>query len=237
MTTESPLPARYQEEWGTEFWGFVNDALLPGIAVLDVGAGRRPTISPADRPSDIRYVGLDLSADELELSAPGSYDERVVVDAAQLVPSLVDRFDLIVAWQVLEHFRDLPAAADAFHRYLREGGWLVACLSGRYAAFAVANRLLPNRIGRRVVSRLRRRPADTVFEAHYDHCSERGLREAFSGWDELHVIPLWRGADYFERFPPLRSIYVRYEDWTIGRGLNNLATHYVVAARKGEGAE
>src|SRR5204862_6715334 len=38
------LPSRYEQEWGTEFWGFVNRALAPGAAVLDVGAGRRPTI-------------------------------------------------------------------------------------------------------------------------------------------------------------------------------------------------
>jgi len=86
------------------------------------------------------------------------------------------------------------------------------------------------------VSRLRRRPIDTVFPAHYDHCTERGLRESFSRWSEVHVLPLWRGADYFAPLPRLRSLYVRYEDWAIGRGLDNLATNYVVAARKSKGA-
>jgi SAM-dependent methyltransferase len=224
---------RYQREWGLEFWGFVNDAMRPGIAILDVGAGRRPTISPEERPADIEYVGLDVSAEELELSAPGSYDEKVVADAGLLQPQLVDRFDLVVAWQVLEHFSDLPSAAEAFRSYAREGGWFVACLSGRYAAFAIANRFLPTKVGRGVVARLMRRPIDEVFEAYYDHCDERGLREAFSSWDEVHVIPLWRGADYFERFPRLRSLYISYEDWALRRGHLNLATHYVVAARKG----
>jgi SAM-dependent methyltransferase len=227
------LPPRYEEAWGTEFWGYVNDALRPGIAVLDVGAGRRPTIPPAERPASVHYVGLDVSEEELELCDPGSYNEKVVADAARFLPDLVDRFDLIVAWQVLEHFEDLPAATEAFHRYAREGGWFVAVLSGRYAAFAIANRLLPNKVGRGLVSRLMRRPVDEVFEAHYHHCNETGLRSAFSGWEELHVIPKWRGADYFERFPRIRNMYVRYEDWTIGRDHPNLATHYVVAARKG----
>ena len=53
---------------------------------------------------------------------------------------------------------------------------------------------------------------------------------------EVHVIPMWRGADYFDRFPRVRSLYIRYEDWAFRRGHNNLATHYVVAARKGERA-
>jgi SAM-dependent methyltransferase len=212
----------------------VNDALRPGISVLDVGAGRRPTISPAQRPAGAHYVGLDISADELEAAAPDSYDETVVAEAEMVVSSLVDRFDLIVARHVLEHFRDIQRAAEAFHQYARPGGLFVADLSGRYAAFAVANRILPGSLARHLVARLQRRPLESVFPAHYDRCHERGLRSAFSGWDELHVIPLWRGADYLDRLPKLRSLYVRYEDWAIKRDLSNLATHYVVAARKAE---
>lgn len=136
------------------------------------------------------------------MSPSGSYDQIVVADAQAVVPALFDRFDLIVAWQVLEHFRDLCGAADAFRHYAKEGGWFVACLSGRYAVFAIANRLLPEAVGRGLVARLMRRPVDTIFPAYYDHCDDRGLHNAFAGWDELHVIPLWRGADYFDRFPP-----------------------------------
>jgi SAM-dependent methyltransferase len=227
--------ARYRREWGIEFWRYVRAALRPDMAILDVGAGRRPTISATDRPPGVEYVGLDISAEELELSAPGSYDEKVVADAAQHLPALVGRFDLIVTWQVLEHFTDLPAAVDAFHSYAREGGWFVSCLSGRHAAFAIGNRLLPTRFGRPLVARLMRRPVDEVFEAHYDHCTESGLQKAFSGWEEVHLFPLWRGADYFERFPRLRSAYIRYEDWAIRGGHAGLATHYVVAARRGMG--
>jgi hypothetical protein len=79
-----------------------------------------------------------------------------------------------------------------------------------------------------------RRPVDhlRVFPAHYDHCDERGLHQAFSCWDKVHVIPLWHGADYFARVPGLRALYVRYENWALAGGHGNLATHYVVAARK-----
>ena len=232
LTKQGFGEARYEREWGQEFWGYVHGALRPGIAILDVGAGRRPTIALEDRPAGVEYVGLDVSAEELELSSPGSYDEKVVADASRFVPELADRFDLITAWQVLEHFEDLPGAAAAFREYAREGGWFVAMLSGRRAAFAIANRMLPKRMGRNLVARLMRRPVDEVFEAHYDHCDEAGLHSAFAEWGEVHVVPLWRGADYFDRFPRLRRAYIGYEDWAIRRGRSNLATHYVVAARK-----
>jgi SAM-dependent methyltransferase len=225
------LPPRYAEEWGAEFWAFVEGALVPGAEILDVGAGRQPTIVPDRRPPAVHYVGLDISAQELQEATPGSYDELVVADAQAGVRSLADRFDLIVAWQVLEHFSDVPSAVDAFHSYLKPGGWFVACLSGRHAIFSIANRALPSALGSRVVATLMHRPVETVFPAHYDHCDQRGLQEAFAGWEELHVVPLWRGATYFARLPALRGLYVRYEDWAMGRGHDNLATHYVVAAR------
>jgi SAM-dependent methyltransferase len=230
---DTSLRERYELEWGTEFWEFVDRALRPGAAILDIGAGRRPTIQPDQRPAGSHYVGLDVSGHELEMSDEGSYDETIVTDAQVPVLALIDRFDLIVAWQVLEHFSDVRQAVNAFHGYLKEGGWFVACLSGRHAAFAVANRALPARFGRGLVTRLMRRPTDTVFPAYYDHCDEHGLRTAFAGWDEVHIVPLWHGADYFARLPHLRSLYLRYEDWVIARGFTNLATHYVVAASKG----
>src|SRR5436305_1317309 len=67
------LPARYEREWGTEFWGFVNRALAPGVAVLDVGGGRRPTIAPEERPDGSHYVGLDVPASQPETAPPGPY--------------------------------------------------------------------------------------------------------------------------------------------------------------------
>jgi SAM-dependent methyltransferase len=230
------LPPRYEQQWGTEFWSYVDAALRSGAVILDVGAGRQPTIAPERRPPQSHYVGLDISGEELERAAPASYDEKVVADAQKPIPSLSGRFDLIVAWQVLEHFTDLPRASDSFRMLVKPGGWFVACLSGRRAAFSIVNRILPSPLAERLVAALMRRPVETVFPAHYDHCDERGLRRAFSDWDELHVVPLWRGADYFARLPGLRRLYVRYENFVMNRGFENLATHYVVAARK-QGAE
>jgi SAM-dependent methyltransferase len=223
---------RYATYWGTEFWEEVNGTLARAGAVLDVGSGRRPTIAPEDRPADVEYVGLDISAEELALAPEGAYDETVAADASELVQGLVGRFDLILSWQVLEHVEDLPRAAANFHAYAKPGGSFVAMLSGRYAAYAVANRVLPADAARRFVARLRRRPIDTVFPAHYDHCDEKGLRDAFSSWERVEVIPLWRGADYFERLPGLRGLYLRYEDLAIRRGWDGLATNYTVIARR-----
>jgi 2-polyprenyl-3-methyl-5-hydroxy-6-metoxy-1,4-benzoquinol methylase len=131
LSNKTGLPERYETYWGQDFWAFVHGALVDGGSVLDVGAGRQPTIAPADRPPRIHYVGMDIEASELKLAAPGSYDETVAADAEVVRPELVNRFDLALSWQVLEHVRHLDRAAAAFDEYLRPGGWYVAMLSGR----------------------------------------------------------------------------------------------------------
>src|SRR4051794_16405678 len=95
-------PARYQTLWRQPFDDQVRARLRPGITVLDVGSGRTPTISPADRPARTTYVGLDLSRDELLRAGPGAYDHVVVGDLAIRAQELVNTVDLAVSWQVFE---------------------------------------------------------------------------------------------------------------------------------------
>lgn len=166
------------------------------------------------------------------MAPPDSYDETVAADAHEVVPALVDCFDLIVMWQVLEHFEDLSVAAGVLLQYVRDGGVLVAQLSGRNAVYAMANRVLPEIASSRLAASVMRRPQETVFPAHYDRCSASGLREAFAAWSSVVVIPFWRGADYFTRLGPLRDIYLRYEDWAERAGRADLATHYTIVAQK-----
>jgi 2-polyprenyl-6-hydroxyphenyl methylase/3-demethylubiquinone-9 3-methyltransferase len=208
----------------------ISEALDPGAAVLDIGSGRRPAIPPPDRPAGVHYVGLDISADELALAPPGSYDETIVSAAERRVPDLVGRFDLIVSYGVLEHIQDVPPAVANFRAYLKPEGKFVGFLAGRYAAFSIANRLIPFWLGRRLVTRWMRRDIDTVFRAYYDHCDSRGLQGAFSDWNEVEVVPLWAGRPYFGRIPGMLSLYMRYEDFVKSHGWNRLATHYVVTA-------
>lgn len=223
---------RYLEPWGTEFWAAVDERLDGARQVLDVGGGRRPTIPPMRRPPGVHYVGIDLSAAELEAAGPKAYDERVAADVTWSVPELHGRFDLIVSWHVLEHVSDLRRTAGALRTYAADGGRLVALFSGRNAVFARVNQVLPDWLGARTVAAVRRRPREEVFPAHYDLATRDGALTAFSEWDRVTVRPLWRGADYFERVPRVREQYLRYEDWALRTGRHNLATHYLLVAER-----
>lgn len=220
------LPERYSEGAERAFRAHLEPLIAPGTVLLDVGSGRRPAIPVHDRPPGMHYVGLDLSRDELEAAPPGSYDEVLVSDVGVSAPSLVGRFDLALSWQVFEHVRDLRAALENLHAYLKPGGRLSALLSARWSAFAVANSLLPDRLAAPLASRISGRPVETVFPAYYDRCTASQLEEVAGQWARAEIVPAWLGAGYFHFLRPLQAVYVGYEEWARASGRRDLATHY-----------
>lgn len=223
-------PDEYRTPWREPFHERVRAALRPGVRILDVGPGRSPTVPPAERPPGTMYVALERSREEVEAAAERSYDRVVVADAAAWQPELADSFDLVVSWQVLEHVKPLPRALAAIRGYLVPGGRLVAFLSGAFAAYAVANRLIPHALAVQVNRRLLGREPESMFPAHYDRCWYSALAQALEPWSAVEIVPLYRGASYFDFSPLLLRAYVAYERWAKERGHRNLATHYLVDA-------
>ena len=164
----APIPPRYDRHPAQLFDDAVQGLLRPGMAILDVGSGRRPARPPPARPPDCRYAGLDVSARELALAPPGSYETHVVADVATPVQTLRGGFDLVLSWQVLEHVVDTERALANMHAYLRPGGSLVALLSGRFSAFGILNAALPAQLGVELGRRLERRGPASVDPAHND---------------------------------------------------------------------
>lgn len=221
------LPRRYAELWPSELDELCAPAIRPGMAILDVGPGRNPTIPPERRPPGTRYVGLDASRRELEAAPAGTYDEQVVADIVHRQPFLEESFDLVVSWQVLEHVSSLGATFDNLHAYLRPEGRMVATLSGARSPFAQLNRLLPRRLARTGMKILLDRPPSTTFRARYDRGWSHAIEELLAEWSSFEVRPKYAGASYLAFSPRLMRAYLRYEEWTVGRP--DLATHYLVA--------
>ncbi len=226
------IPARYDRHPADLFAAAVAAQLRPGLDILDVGSGRRPALEPAARPSGSRYAGLDLSAAELERAPAGSYTDVVVSDITVRVPALEGGFDLVLSWQVLEHVRHLDRALENLHAYLRPGGRMIAVLSGRFSAFGLLNAVLPGKLGAALMRRLLRRDPETVFPAYYDGCYAGALSGLLARWSSAAITPLFQGGSYFNFSPRLRAAYFVYEDWACGSGRANLATHYLIVARR-----
>ena len=226
------LPGRYLLPWRAPFDERVRPALGPGARILDVGSGSNPSIVRAVRPVPCHYVGLDLSAAELNLAPAGSYDEFIESDISLFHPALVGKFDIVVSWQVLEHVRYLDRALENIRAYLRPGGKLVALFSGRFSIFAMLNLAIRTSLSARIMRKLHKRDPKTVFPAYYHRCWHRALVTTFANWKEVEIVDLYRGANYFRFSRLAQSLYLGYEDWICKRQYSDLATHYLVDAIK-----
>ena len=225
------LPARYVgTDWAQDFKQRVAIRLQPGIRILDVGAGRTPTIAPDDRPNGSRYVGLDLTESELQLAPAGSYDQTRGADVTTFQPDLEEGFDLVVCFQVLEHVRPLGAAFDNMRRYLRPGGRLVTQFSGTFSLFGLANRVVPQWGIQRLVNRILPGHSYVTFPAYYDKCWHDAIRRLLAPWSEAEIAPYYAGLGYFDSLAPLRAAYLAWEEWVMAHQWDNLAPYYVVDA-------
>jgi hypothetical protein len=228
------LPERYRVEWEQPFNDAVTRSMRDGSRVLDIGSGRNPTVLPADRPPNTHYVGLDMSADELDAAGAGAYDQVRVADVGRLQDDFVGRFDLAVSWQVLEHVEDLGATMVCIRSYLAEGGKFIAMFSGSRSAFALINRIVPSGLGAPIVTRVMNRSPERnpVFPAYYDRCTASSLQHLLADWSDVHVQPFYRGAGYFQFSSALMKAYLRAENYLERSGRPDTATHYLLIASR-----
>ncbi|HEY5475970.1 MAG TPA: methyltransferase domain-containing protein [Tepidiformaceae bacterium] len=223
---------RYRDDWLTPFLAAIQPDLRPGSVVIDIGGGRHPVIGRPDLPPGATYIGIDLSERELAAAPPEAYDRVIVADVSEHQPDLEGCADLVVSWQVLEHVARLDDAVSNIHSYLRTGGLLVAQLSGGRSVFALINRVIPHRVAKLVMKRLLRRDPASVFPAPYDRCTYSALSRTLESWSDVLIVPRYRGAQYFGFLPPLQTLYVRIEDLIARGNHRDLATHYLVVARR-----
>lgn len=227
------LPARYAYRLQDVFMERLLPLLASDVSILDVGSGRSPTLAPSRRPAGCRYVGLDVSEHEMLSAAPGAYDTGLVHDITQPLPiPESERFDVVVSWQVLEHVARLDAALENLRNVLRPGGTMVAQLSGSYAAFALLARVMPHRVRVRAMARFLGHNEEEKFPTRYDRCHASALEEMLAPWTEARIVPFYRGATYFGMCRPLQRAYLLYEGAIEKRGVRNLATHYLLVARR-----
>ena len=226
------LPSRYHEPWVAPFLDRLTGALRPGVRVLDVGSGARPTIPRDLRPERCVYVGLDISPDELRRAEVGDYDEILVGDICTRLHATEGRFDLVLSWQVLEHVPSMRDALATQHAALVPGGRMIAMLSGGWSMHALGARIVPYRMSTWLQQHLLGTPPEDKFPTRYDACTSRALRRllADGGWASWEIVPRYRAGIYLSFSRPLQRVYVAYESWAVRGAKANLATHYIVDA-------
>ena len=139
-------------------------------SVLEIGAGANPTLSPADLEGlGLRYTTNDRSASELAKAGPAY--ETLLLDMATAGHAALpaQQFDLVFSRMVNEHVAD----GERYYRNIWRccvGGLTAHCFSTLYALPFVVNRLVPERLGSRLLDVFNPRPdryQQDKFPAHY----------------------------------------------------------------------
>lgn len=97
--------------------------------ILDFGAEDATFVYwLADRYPGARVLGVDIDAAAIQACSearPTRYDGRVQFRAGTLADLERESFDMVTAFDVLEHIPDDEGAAAHLYRALRPGGWLL----------------------------------------------------------------------------------------------------------------
>ncbi|HEY3266709.1 MAG TPA: class I SAM-dependent methyltransferase [Armatimonadota bacterium] len=206
----------------------------PGLKVVDVGGGKACPFKRRLSPNANAYIiAVDVSADELEHNR--DVDEKRVADITRGLPFGPREVDLIVSRSVLEHLTDTEAFVRASYEALKPGGHCIHVLPSRYAPFAIANRLMPNAIARRLLDYLEPfNQGICGFPAHYNRCYPSAMAAAFAGagFEVSGVTVNYYQSKYYDFFAPLYALSVGYELTVRALGLRNLGASLMIIARK-----
>jgi SAM-dependent methyltransferase len=207
--------------------------LKPGQTVLDAGGGKWPRIgADVKRTLRLTITGLDLSADELRAAPAGAYDDTLVGDVATV--ALPQRYDLVVSQTLLEHVRDVERTIRNMAGSLRSGGVMAHVLPSGRAPFALLNRILGNRLGKKLLYlAFPGARKEAGFEAFYDRCTPGALANTCrqAGLVDVEVTPYY-ATDYFRICTPLYMLELARQQTLTALGAVPLCELFAITARK-----
>lgn len=184
-------------------------ARYPNADLLELGGGRRPSFHFTEMPDNLNsYTVNDISESELAL-LPGGYD-RACFDVSGDASAFEGRYDIVFSRFLAEHVRDGRAMHGNVYKVLKPGGVAFHLIPTLYALPFVINRLLPERVGQKVLDVFSpRREISPKFPAYYSQCygDTPAMRRMFRdiGYGKVEIRNFY-GHFYYETIPGLRNI-------------------------------
>lgn len=201
--------------------------------VADIGAGKNWQFPPYYKDwYGITLIGIDIDAEEMRENR--ALDERIACSATGDIPLDDGSVDLVTAHSGVEHFEDNERFLRNAYRILRPGGYLLALFPNRYAAFAMANRLLPPALAKRLL-RVSMGDTDLLgFKAYYDRTNYSAFRRMSEtvGFEVAYYLPGYLSSTYLAFFNPLFLVSYAIDTANYMLGVKNLATYNLFLLEK-----
>ncbi len=241
MTTGAPtLTARPAFKSGhTLYVEAVKDLFRDGCRWLDAGGGHQIFHDSYDGEADLVrrsavVVACDYDADSLAVHQ--SVANRVRGDLSRL-PLRDSGFDFVTCGMVVEHLSEPARAIAELGRVMDHGGVLVihtVNLWGYATLMAMASKLIPFGLRRRLIARATGRQEDDIFPTLYRCNTGRTMTRLVhrAGLTVRELRYLQAGPVF--RWGPLRAIEVGYRRVIDVLGLRLLRGQLLVIAQKPE---
>ena len=207
-------------------------------AVAELGGGANPILAADAWSFASERAVFDISAEELAKAEGINIDKRVA-DLCQAISDGHESYDLVFSKMLCEHLPDARMFHQNCFNLLRPGGLAVHFFPTLFAAPFVINRLLPEQVGRSILSVVRpsriNDPKHGKFPAYYRWCvgpTTRSLRRFESVGFEVES---WRGGyghGYYGRIPLLDVLEKAKSRFLVNHPRPALTSFGVVLLRK-----
>jgi ubiquinone/menaquinone biosynthesis C-methylase UbiE len=194
--------------------------------VVDVGAGKSWQFPPHYKDwFNIRLIGLDIDASEMLNNT--LLDDKIECDVVSEIPLEAGSVDLFLIHSGIEHFCDNELVLRNMFRALRPGGFILAQFPNRYAPFAIANQLLPQKVTKWLLTKFMGPATELGYRAYYDRTNYSAFRKILQnvGFDEVYYLPGFFSSSYFGFFLPLFICAYLVDTLCYGLGIKNLASY------------
>jgi SAM-dependent methyltransferase len=212
----------------------------PNISrVVDCGAGASWQFPEYyKRWYGIHLIGLDI--DPAEMQENRCLDEKIYCDVTDSIPVEPGSIDLIMVSSGIEHFSNNEAFLRNAYDSLRHGGLLIAQFPGRYAPFAIVNRMLPRKHAKALIGVAMQNDVGVLgFTAYYDrthYSAYAGIAKA-TGFSVVYYSPGYYSSSYAEFFLPLWLVSYAYDILRFAIGVKNLSSYNLFVLQKTNGSD
>ena len=227
---EARLPTTFVTQLKAAHEEVTKDAVDKLGLVLDVGAG---FMSPfARKPNHAFVIGMDIAAEQIGRNQ--DVDARLVGSAYRL-PIRTGSVDVVTTRTLIEHLSDTNAFMREVARVLRPGGQAIHLFPGRFAPFAILNRILPERVKRRLL--LLTFPASggvLGFPAFYHRCTEPSMKQLLGdlGLNVVESRCYYYQSLYYKALFPLYLFSLAYDLIVWRLDIKVLASQVLIVAKR-----
>ena len=199
------FPEKFRIAGGRDFVrNVVPRYLTEGTLIYDVGGGKQPVLSVADKNRlKTRVIGIDICREELDSAPKGAYDATKEI-AIENVVGIGDG-DLVLCRTLLEHLVDTRRALAGIFSLLKPNGLALIFVPCRNAIFARLNIVIPQSLKRKILYSFYPNTARTRgFPTYYDNCTPKLLSGIFLdiGFQVIEER-YYYWSSYFSLFFPL----------------------------------